>query len=332
MFRFASPFFLILIVLILPVFYLRKRKQGHPAIRISAVNKSGLSKKSWAINILWAVDFLKYLALILVIIAMAKPQFGTERTTIKTEGVNIILAVDISESMAALDFKLNNQTVNRLVAVKDVVNNFISKRDGDRIGLVVFGAHAYTQIPLTSDYNAISTMLNQIEIGAAGKSTAIGDAIGISLKRLKDIESKTNIIILLTDGESNSGELSPEEATRIAANKDVKIYTVGVGSKGKAPFLIKHPLFGEQYVYQRVNIDEKTLKNIANQTNGIYFNAEDTRQLQDIYNQIDKLEKSEKEIKTFSEYNELYVYFLWPAFLLLTLWIILTNTRFLRIP
>ncbi len=275
---------------------------------------------------------LKYAALCLMIIAMARPQSGTERHNVLTEGINIVLAVDLSESMAALDFRRKGKIVNRLEAVKGVIQEFISKRNGDRIGTVVFGSEAYTQLPLTRDYNTIASILERLQIGAAGKTTAIGDAIGISLKRLEDIKSETHIIILLTDGQSNAGELSPETATEIAVQKGVKIYTVGVGTRGKAPFLVKDPFFGERYIYQQVDIDEDTLRDIAQKTNGLYFRAENTQGLQKIYETIDRLEKTEVKVETFAEYSELYSYFLIPAFVMLCLWVVLSNTRFLKMP
>jgi Ca-activated chloride channel family protein len=249
-----------------------------------------------------------------------------------TEGINIILAVDLSESMAALDFRREGRIVNRLEAVKGVVGDFVQQRTGDRIGMVVFGTEAYTQLPLTRDYNAIVSMLDRLKIGAAGKNTAIGDAIGISLKRLSDIESESNIIILLTDGQSNAGQLSPRAASEIAMETGVKIYTIGVGTRGQAPFLVRDPVFGERYVYQQVTIDEETLKAIADNTDGLYFRAEDTEGLATIYDRIDALEKTEVEVKTFSEFNDLYSFFLLPAFVLLAVWAVLANTRFLRLP
>jgi len=278
------------------------------------------------------LPILKYVALCLMIIAMARPQSGTKKENILTEGINIALAVDLSESMAALDFKRKGKIVNRLEAVKGVVQDFISKRSGDRIGMVVFGSNAYTQLPLTRDYNTIASVLERLKIGAAGKNTAIGDAIGISLIRLEDIKSQSNVIILLTDGQSNAGELSPETAAEVAFQKKVKIYTIGVGTRGKAPFLIRDPVFGERYVYQQVDIDEDTLKAIADKTGGLYFRAENIEGLQEIYDTIGKLEKTEVKVKTFAEYSELYSYFLIPAFILLGLWVLLSNTRFLRIP
>ena len=275
---------------------------------------------------------LFYLAISLMIVALAQPQWGTRQTQVTTSGVNIILAVDLSESMKALDFRHQGRIVNRLEAVKHVVREFIANRSGDRIGLVVFGSQAYTQLPLTRDYSTISTMLEHLEIGSAGRATAIGDALGISLKRLEDIESRSNIIILLTDGRSNSGEFEPLTATAVAKQKGVKVYTVGVGSRGRVPVPMNHPVFGNRPIYQRVEIDEKTLRAIADETGGLYFRAENMDRLKEIYANIDQMEKTEVKTKIFAEYQDLYRYLLVSALGLLAFWILLKNTRYLRVP
>ena len=332
MFRFANPYYFILLMGIPLAVYSRTQKRFDPVMGISSLSQLNAMKPSWRAKIHNLLPGLKYAALALMIVAMARPQWGTQQVNVTTEGINIILTIDISESMAALDFKKEGNVVNRLEAVKGVVNEFISKRNGDRIGMVVFGSEAYTQIPLTRDYSTITTVLNRLEIGAAGKSTAIGDAIGISIKRISDVQSKSNIIILLTDGRSNSGELSPETAAEIASKKNIKIYTIGVGSKGKVPFLVKDPFWGDRYVYQRVDIDEDALKDIAQKTNGQYFRAQDTEGLNTIYSTIDKLEKTEVKVKIYSQYNELYIYLLLGSLVLMSTWIILVNTLFLRIP
>jgi Ca-activated chloride channel homolog len=332
MFQFASPYFLLLLLLFPAVIYFRKRRQLRPVLNLSSLMKVPDIQSSVMLRIARVLPLLKYAALCLMIVAMARPQWGTRQVNVMTEGINIVLAMDLSESMAALDFKYNGKIVNRLEAIKSVVQDFIAKRNGDRIAVVVFGTHAYTQLPLTRDYNTIASILDRLKIGAAGPNTAIGDAIGISLKRLEDVKSKSNIIILLTDGQSNSGELSPRIATELAAQKGIKIYTVGVGTRGQVPFLIKDPVFGERYVYQQVDIDEDTLKEIATKTGGLYFKAENTEGLLQIYNTINSLEKNEVKIKTFAEYNELYGYLLIPAFILLGAWIVLSHTRFMRVP
>ena len=332
MFRFASPLFLILLLFLLIFLLVNLKKSKNLDLKISSLYLENDLPKSFFLILSKLLVSLKYIALILLIIGMARPQSGTQKSEITTQGINIILALDLSGSMAALDFKVNDQIVTRLEAVKGVVKNFIMKRDGDRIGMVVFGSNAFTQLPLTRDYNTISFMLSKLKIGAAGQSTAIGDAIGISLKRLKDVKSKSNIIILLTDGKSNAGEISPEIAAEIAQEQNVKIYTIGVGSKGKAPFLVKNAYTGDRYVYQQVDIDIDMLKLIAEKTNGEFFKAENTKSLDQIYNMIDRLEKTEVKVKKWVEYKEYYLFFLIPGFILLCIYILLSNTRLLRIP
>ncbi|MCJ7830197.1 MAG: VWA domain-containing protein [Desulfobacterales bacterium] len=332
MLRFASPYFLFLLLLLPAMIWYRHRRHRTPAMASSALFPVAGIPASPALRLRRMVPAVKYAVLCLMVVAVARPQWGTERTEVLTEGINIVLALDLSESMAALDFKKKKRVVNRLEAVKGVVQAFVSKRSGDRIGMVVFGTHAYTQLPLTRDYNTLVNILDRLEIGAAGKSTAIGDAIGISLKRLADIESKSNIIILLTDGQSNAGELSPDTAGEIALQKGVKIYTIGVGTRGKAPYLIKDPLFGERYVYQQVNIDEDTLRAIADKTGGLYFRAENLEGLQQIYDTIDAMETTEVKVDIFAEYNEMYPWLLIPALVMLTFYVIVRNTRYLVIP
>jgi Ca-activated chloride channel family protein len=332
MFRFASPYWLLVLTTVPAAMLFRRRVRMHPRLRLSSLSPTDGVGWSVMLSAGRLLPVLKYAALILVVIAMARPQWGTRHTRVQTSGVNIVLAVDVSESMAALDFKKDGQLVNRLEAVKGVIHRFVQQREGDRIGMVVFGTNAFTQLPLTRDYTTIAFIMERVRIGAAGRSTAIGDAIGISLKRLTDIESTSNIIILLTDGQSNAGELTPGTAAGIAARKGVKIYTIGVGTRGKAPFLVNDPLFGERLVYQQVNIDEATLKEIAAVTGGAYFRAEDTDGLASIYDTIDGLEKTDVKMTVFEEYNELYLYLLLPALFLLGGWVLMSHTRFLRVP
>ncbi len=332
MFRFASPYFFLLAVFLPIAIFVKRKRHTRPFLGMGDISPAKGTGPSWALSLSPIIPSIKYMAVVLMIIALARPQFGTQKISVQTRGINIILAIDLSKSMAALDFKRDGKIVNRLEAVKGVVEKFIQKRNGDRIGMVVFGSHAYTQLPLTRDYNTIVSILDRLKIGSAGRSTAIGDAIGISIKRLSDIPSKSNVIILLTDGQSNAGELTPEAAAAVAAEKKIKIYTIGVGTRGKAPFLIKTPLFGERYVYQKVDIDENTLTEIAKKTGGLYFRAENTKGLEQIYKTIDNLEKTKVKVEKFAEYKELYLYFLIPAFFLLIFWVILSNTRFLRVP
>jgi len=335
MFRFASPLFLLLLFAVALILFLKSRKKNSSHIKVSSLKDVEPGSLSLMVTLSKFIPLLKIISLILLILALARPQWGDRKINVTTEGVNIILALDLSESMRALDFNLDlkggKKIVTRLEAVKTVVRKFIMKREGDRIGMVVFGSNAFTQLPLTRDYNTISFILDKLKIGAAGPRTAIGDAIGISLKRLEDIESKSNIIILLTDGKSNSGDLSWQDAAKIAAQRKVKIYTIGVGTKGEAPFLVDG-LFGKRYVYQKVDVDLTALKTIAKETNAEFFEAGDLKSLEQIYEMINNLEKTKVDVEKWVEYKELYPGPLIAGLLIFLLYTILSNTRFLRIP
>jgi len=335
MFRFASPLFLILLSAIAVILFFKLRKKNSSHIKVPSLKDVGPIHLSIMATFSKFVPLLKIISLVLLILALARPQWGDRKINVTTEGVNIILALDLSESMRALDFTLDlkgdKKIITRLAAVKTVVQKFIMKREGDRIGMVVFGSNAFTQLPSTRDYNTIAFILDKLKIGAAGPRTAIGDAIGISLKRLEDIQSKSNIIILLTDGKSNSGELSWQDAAKIAAQRKVKIYTIGVGTKGEAPFLVDG-LFGKRYVYQKVDVDLDALKTIAKETNADFFEARDLKSLEQIYEMIDNLEKTKVDVEKWVEYKELYPGFLITGLLALLLYTVLSNTRFLRIP
>ena len=331
MFRFASPLFLSLLVVVCLVIFFKLRKKSTRIIKVSSLKDLDTLSLSFMLRVSKFIPVLKIISLILLILALARPQWGDKKINVTTQGVNIILALDLSESMRALDFKKDNEIVTRLEAVKIVVRDFIMKREGDRIGMVVFGSNAFTQLPLTRDYNAIAFILDRLKIGAAGPMTAIGDAIGISLKRLEDIKSKSNIIILITDGKSNSGELSWQDATKIAVQRKVKIYTIAVGTKGEAPFLVDG-LFGKQYVYQKVDVDLDALKTIAKQTQAGFFQAGDLESLGQIYEMINNLEKTKVDVEKWVEYKELYPGLLALGLILFLMYIVLTNTRFLRVP
>jgi Ca-activated chloride channel homolog len=332
---FSHPWFLLLLGL-LPLARLVRGRSPGPALRLPDLRgaRQVLAPSPW-LGFHQLTRSLRWLALVLLCIALAGPRLTLREVERLTEGINIVLAVDLSESMAALDMagaSSVGQAVNRLEAVKKVAMEFIGKRYGDRIGLVVFGSEAYTQMPLTRDYDALIETLERLEIGAAGPNTAIGDALGISVKRLADVPSPSNIVILLTDGRSNAGELPPMAAAEIAARKQVKVHTIGVGGRGPAPFAVNDPLFGRRVVYQNVDMDEETLERIARATEGRFYLAEKPEQLAEIYAAIDRLETSPAKVVSHAEHELLYPWFLGPAFLLLFLWIVLNNTRFLRLP
>jgi Ca-activated chloride channel family protein len=331
MFRFQAPYWLGLLVLPL-VLYLLRRRNRPPSVSVSSAAALKGLRPSLFVRTRWLVRALEAVALVLMVGGLARPQWGNRETLRLTEGINIVLAIDLSESMAALDFKLEGQRVHRLEAVKAVVRDFVGKRAGDRIGMIVFGSEAYTQMPLTTDYDATVSVLERLDIGAAGPSTALGDALGLSVKRLQDIESQSNIVILLTDGRSNAGELSPILAADVARKLGVKAYTIGVGTVGEVPFVVPDPFGRRRVVYQRVDIDEGALRQIADKTGGLYFHAEDLDGLQGVYDTIDRLEKTEVEVKTFDQYDELYPWALLPALALLLAATTAANTRYLEAP
>lgn len=347
MFKFASPAYLGLFLPLAAVAWRRGlgqlRPSLRPTLRVVELGPAASAKAGAAAldllppPTLWVrltpfLDGTRYAVAALLILALAGPQWGQDVSTVISQGVNIALCVDLSESMGALDFKSGDKVLNRLQAVKGVVQEFVRKRETDRIGLVVFGSEAYTQLPLTRDYNAVTQALERMDIGMAGKSTAMGDALGIAVKRLKDVESKSNVLILLTDGRSNSGELPPEHAAEIAARAGIKIYAIGVGGKAPAPFIINDPLYGRRVAYIQADLDEDGLKALTEKTGGLYFRAENLEGLDRISKTIDSLEKNEAKVKVYGEYQELYPWFALPAFLLLGLWVALTNTRCLRAP
>ena len=258
---------------------------------------------------------LQILSICLIIISIARPQSTNSWEEIKTEGIDIIIAMDISGSMLAQDLK-----PNRLNASKKIAVDFIRKRNNDRIGLVIFGGQSFTQCPLTTDYNALINLFNDIEYGMVDDGTAIGDGLGNSINRLIESETKSKIIILLTDGENTKGKISPLTAADIAASDsmNVKVYTIGVGTKGMAKSPVAIDFNGKFiYDYVEVKIDEKTLKEIANKTGGQYFRATNNKSLEEIYNTIDNLEKSKIESVKFNTKNEEFYLFALIALTLL---------------
>jgi Ca-activated chloride channel family protein len=329
--RFADPWLLILLLAVpLMVFY-ELKNMGSSRIRFSSLETLKALKPARSLAWRKVLLVMRCAAMSLLIMALARPQSGTTSTEIITEGVDIMLCLDTSGSMNALDFQLENKRVNRLQVVKKVVDEFIRGRQNDRIGMVVFAEEAFTQCPLTLDYGVLLSFLDRLEIGMAGDTTAIGSALATCVKRLKDLKSKSKVIILLTDGRNNTGTISPATAADIAKTHGIKVYTIGVGTEGEAPFLVDS-LFGKHYVYQKVDLDEETLKEIAQKTGGRYFRATNTEALKTIYQQIDKMEKTEAKVKEYMEYAELFKYFLIPALCLILLEILLANTRFMKIP
>ena len=328
-FRFEDPWFLILL-LSLPLLALREKRTTNTINYSSIASLKIINKYQTKIKSVLPV-VIKFVAISLFIIALARPQEGHKRTEIISQGVDIVLAIDTSGSMQALDFEKNDSQVTRLSVVKDVVAEFVKNREKDRIGMVVFGANAFTQCPLTLDQSILLSFLDKLKIGMAGDATAIGSAVGISIRRLKDLKSKSKVIILLTDGRNNSGPISPLQAAEIAKSLGIKVYTIGIGKHGKAPFLVDS-IFGKRLIYQNVDIDEEVLKNISKITDAAYFRATNLKSLRDIYKQIDKLEKSEAKTLDHSEYKELFHYFLISGLILILIEIICLNSFLRRLP
>ena len=328
-FRFEDPW-LLLILLSLPILILRERTIASAINYSSLASLKVVSQHHSKIKAMVPI-VLRFIAITLFIIAFARPQEGHKRTEILSQGVDIVLAIDTSGSMQALDFKKNETQVTRLSVVKDVVAEFVKNRETDRIGMVVFGANAFTHCPLTLDQNILLSFLDKLKIGMAGDATAIGSAIGISARRLKDLKSKSKVIILLTDGRNNSGVISPLQAAEIAKSLGIKVYTIGVGKRGKAPFLVDS-IFGKRLIYQNVDIDEEVLNKISKMTDAKYFRATDLKSLKDIYKQIDLLEKSEVKSIDHSEHKELFHYFLIPGLILLLTEIVFSNSFLRRLP
>ncbi len=328
MFRFAYPVFLALILVVAGwlIFALRRKPAS-----ITYSMTSAMTQLAGSGRLLWDKTplALRTISLILLVLAAARPQLYNVSREIRSPGVDIMLCLDTSGSMEALDFQLDDKPVTRLTAVKKVVNDFIQKREMDRIGLVVFGEEAFTQSPLTLDKGLLLGLVEKMEIGMAGDRTAIGSAIAVGGKRLKDLKAKSKTLILLTDGRNNAGDITPEEATAAVRSLDVKLYAIGVGGKGPAPFRVK-TVFGSQLVHQQVDLDETTLRKVANIGGGKYFRAADSKQLSEIYDIIDREEKTEIKVKEFFHFQELYYYFLVPALFFLTLEVLLKNT-FLRV-
>ena len=329
-FRFEDPW-LLLFFLMVPFLTIRGKGKQQATISYSSIDTLQ-AIRSARVEILSILPLaFRMIAISLLVLALARPQEGYKSNEILSVGVDIMLALDTSGSMQALDFIKDEKRDTRLAMVKDVVSQFIDNRPNDRMGMVVFGSEAYTQCPLTLDQGILKSFLSKLDIGMAGDSTAIGSAIGIAVKRLKDLESKSKVIILLTDGQNNAGSLPPLQAAQTAKAFGIKIHTIAVGTHGKAPFLV-NSIFGQRYVYQQVDIDEDTLKKISDLTGGQYFRATDLESLKTIYKQIDEMEKSEVKVIDHSEYTELFHYFLIPGLLILLLEILLSNTVLRRIP
>ena len=332
MIRFVNPqfFILFLIVPLLVIDYVRRLKNKQGSIRFSSLNtlKDIGKKTSLKLKARHGLIFFRLIAVSLLILALVRPQSSQKDSEVLTEGIDIVMAVDVSTSMLAEDFKPNN----RLEAAKEVAAEFIKGRKNDLIGLVVFAGKSFTQCPLTLDYGVLVTFLERIKAGMVEDGTAIGMGLANAINRLQDSKAKSKVIVLLTDGMNNRGQIDPITAAKAARALGIKIYTIGAGTDGMAPYPVDDPLFGKRYVSVPVEIDEESLTEVANLTGGKYFRAKDTKSLKSIYQEIDLMEKTKIEVKEYTRYTELFMFFLIPAILVFLLEIILSQTIFRKIP
>jgi len=327
-FEFANPayFWLLLILVPMIIWYMFKEKSSHADLQFSSIRVFKLMKrgnKVWARHLLFVT---RVLAIIFLILALARPQSNNSWQTYNSEGIDIVLALDISGSMLARDF-----TPDRLEAAKEVATKFILERPQDRIGLVVFSGESFTQSPLTTDQSVLVNVMKDIRSGMIEDGTAIGLGLANAVNRLKDSKAKSKVVILLTDGVNNRGSIAPMTAAELAKTFGIRVYTIGVGSMGSAPYPIQTP-FGMQLQRMPVEIDEEILTQIANMTEGKYFRATDNEKLAQIYKEIDQLEKSKIEVKHFSKKDEQYFYFALIGALLLILESICRYTLLRKIP
>ena len=330
MFRFVDPWYLslLLVVPFLFLWYFKRKGMKPASIKFSKVDPiltSGSVKnpryRDW-------LFIGRLLALSFFIMSFARPQSGARSSEVETEGIDIILAMDVSTSMLAEDLK-----PNRIQAAQSVAKEFIKGRQNDRLGMVIFARQSFLQCPLTLDYGVLLTFLDKMEVATPDwDGTAIGMGIANAVSRLKDSKAKSKVIILLTDGVNNAGEIDPITSAQMAKTFGIRIYTIGAGTRGTALYPIDDPIFGKRYVSMPVEIDEGSLQNIAEITEGRYFRATDEHKLSEIYNEIGQLEKTKIQVKEFTRYNELYIYFLVIGLFGLLTETILSHTRYRKIP
>ena len=303
-----------------------RRHRLFTEVRFSSLRSIKAGPRTLRERLVRAPLILRLLAVAVLVVALARPQNVSSRENINTEGIDIVLVLDISGSMLAEDF-----SPNRLVAAKHVAGEFIDGRSNDRIGLVVFSGESFTQCPLTTDYGVLQGLLGEIKNGMIEDGTAIGLALANGVGRLKDSQAKSKVMILLTDGVNNRGEIDPITAARLAATFGIKVYTVGVGAQGMAPFPQQTP-FGIRRMMQPVDLDEKTLKSIAEMTGGAYYRATDNRALRTIYKEIDQLERTKIEVTAYKRVSDLFGNWLWLGAALILLEMILSSTVLRKIP
>ena len=329
---FAYPWFLLLLGL-LPVFAWLKGKRGQrSAFLYSSVQLvKGVAdlKRSRSGQILAA---MRWITLALLIVALARPQRTQSESTVRASGIDIVIALDLSGSMESEDFQLRGEQVNRLAIAKDVLKRFIDRRAGDRIGLVAFAGRAYIASPNTLDHDFLRQNIERLQLHTIEDGTAIGSGLSAAVNRLRDLNSKSKIVILMTDGQNNAGKIPPLTAAEAAQALKIKVYTIGVGTRGMAPMPQRDPFGRKFYVQVAVDIDEETLKGIAEKTGGKYYRADSAETLRSIYEEIDKLEKTDIETKKWVQVDEYFHWAAAPGLFLLLLEVLLAHTIWRKLP
>ncbi|HWY95006.1 MAG TPA: VWA domain-containing protein [Steroidobacteraceae bacterium] len=333
MIHFLQPEWLWLLTLLPMVMLLRGRRGPVAAIEFSDVGLAREVARSSRARVGRWVWLLPLLAAALMIVGLARPQRAHSRTEVTANGIDIVLGLDVSGSMQALDFLVDNRRVNRIEVVKSVVSKFIEERPSDRIGLIAFAAAPYLVSPLTLDHDWLQQNLERVSTAvAADDGTAIGSAIAAGVNRLRTTAAKSKVMILLTDGMNNTGKISPVAAAEAAKALGVKIYTIGVGVRGMAPIPVRDEAGRVHLIMDKVDVDEKTLETVAGVTGGTFYRATDTDSLQKIYEQINRLEKTAQTVQKFEHTDELYSWALIPSVAILGLGLALQHTRFRRLP
>ena len=328
MFRFEDPWVLGLLAIVPLTYWLRARGERRTgALRFSALDMARQAGNGISVWLPRVPALLGVVGVTAVIVALARPQTGITSETLLTEGIDIIMVMDVSSSMLAEDLE-----PNRWQAAKGVAADFVGGRRNDRIGLVAFAGEAFTQAPLTLDYSVVQSLIGELQVGIIEDGTAVGMGLGTAVKRLQASDAESKVVILLTDGRSNRGEIGPVTAARMAQALGVRVYTVGVGTRGNAPVPIADPLVGTRLVPMRVDIDEPTLQEIAELTGGRYFRATDNESLTSIYEEIDQLERTEIEVENFTQYAERFPVVLAFGLLLLLMEVGLAQTVLRKLP
>lgn len=322
---FASPNFLygLIIIPLLIVWYIFFWKKNHAYVKFPDTSFFTKLPKSWRLYARHILFVIEICALASLIIALARPQNKSMKQKVNVEGIDIVITIDLSSSMLALDL-----TPNRLEAAKAISDKFIEDRPEDRIGLVIFAGETFSQVPITTDHSLLRNILASLNCDMLEDRTAIGDGLATAVSRLKDSEAKSKVIILLTDGDNNAGSIDPSTAADLAKLYKIRVYTIGVGTKGKAKYPIQTPYGTTVYDYADVTINEPLLKHIADETGGKYYRATSREKLEQIYNEIDQLERTKIEVSEFTRYKEEFLPFVMYGLALLLLGFLLRHTIF----